>query len=153
MHEIIHFWNQRQILRRLVYNTAYFENLQKILRLAGGQITMASGAMKMTSKNHQKKSRCVLCEGAQICAFPTQNSKKVPLWNTLQRISFVFYSNIWFKNDILTISNECHLPFYQNNVSFVSTPNFIKALRYRFSAYWRRWNPIETHIVHVYEKA
>ena len=83
MHKIIHFWNQRQILRRLVYNIAYFENLKKILRLAGGQITMAPSAMKMTSKNHQKKSLCVLYQGAQICAFPTQNSKKVPLWNTL----------------------------------------------------------------------
>ena len=57
--------------------------MHKILRLAGGQITMAPSAMKMTSKNHQKKSLCVLYQGAQICAFPTQNSTKVPLWNTL----------------------------------------------------------------------
>ena len=36
-----------------------------------------------------KKSLCVLCQGAQICALPTQNSNKVPIWNTLRSISTI----------------------------------------------------------------
>ena len=30
-----------------------------------------------------KKITVCLCQGAQIWAFPTQNSNKVPIWNTL----------------------------------------------------------------------
>ena len=48
--------NQRQILRRLVPNIAYFKNLQKILRLAGGQIQWLPATREMTPKIHQKKS-------------------------------------------------------------------------------------------------
>ena len=47
------------------------QHILKILRLGGGQITKIQN-----SKSRQKKSLCVLCPGAQICAFPTQNSKK-----------------------------------------------------------------------------
>ena len=37
----------------------------------------------MGPKNLQKKSEFILYEGAKVCAFPRQNEKKVPIWNTL----------------------------------------------------------------------
>ena len=38
----------------MVPNIAYYENLQKILRLAGGQIQWLPATRKITPKNHQK---------------------------------------------------------------------------------------------------
>ena len=60
MHIELYFWNHQKISRRLVYCMMNFEKLQKILRLAGGQKTIGSSAMKIASKNHQKKSVSVL---------------------------------------------------------------------------------------------
>ena len=60
----LYFWNQRQILRRLVYNIAYFENLQKILKLAGGQIQWLPATRKVTPKTNQKKISVIFMLGS-----------------------------------------------------------------------------------------
>ena len=103
MHEIVHSWNQRQILRRLVPMVAYFENLQKIFRLAGGQIQCLLATRKMTPKIHQKKNQRDLNAWEQPSLdFFSENSNKVPLWNTLRLVfqNFVSNSRLRWKNRV-----------------------------------------------------
>ena len=57
----------------------YFENLQKILRLAGGQIQWLPVTRKMTPKIHQKNQRDLNAWEQPSVDFFSENSNKVPI--------------------------------------------------------------------------
>ena len=81
-YEIIHFWNQHQILRRLVYHARHFEKLQFFRFLICGGLLGGLAGGQMNSKISEIFSCHFLWNFCTEKKVSARKSKKVFFWDT-----------------------------------------------------------------------
>ena len=75
-YKVIHFWNQHEISRQMVYSTLIFEQLYFFLNIGADFFSRARQPRKMTSKTSQKKSVKYSHHRSTVARAPVPKKKK-----------------------------------------------------------------------------